>query len=254
MAREPADNVNKEIPDFDSWCQASWGATVRSHKKLFARDTPQIRDHVDFNKVSHPLKVYIAEKLILESCSRMGALSESGDVSWYICKFGRELASGGIGFTGRRIQPLKAALLLTANSQFSSALPCCASDFDHILAGGQAMAAMYLLATLEFLCRVKGRYLNEDGTIKRLIPVKLHKKAKLKTNQKRVNLIQQAFYLYLCWNRTLAGRRLRTLDKKLGIAERLRKIRHPVMHGELPDPSAEAKFLGLLIAILYYGA
>lgn len=116
------------------------------------------------------------------------------------------------------------------------------------------MAAMYLLAQLEFLCRVKGRYLNEDGTIKLTIPVKLGEKAKLKTNQKRVNRIEQAFCLYVYRNKTLAGKRLRMLDKKLSIAERLRKIRHPVMHGELPDPSVEAKFLGLLIAMLYYEA
>jgi hypothetical protein len=245
--------MNDEVVVFDNWCQSTWGATTRSPSQLLASGTPQIRDHVDFENVSHYLKAHIAEKLILESCSRIGSFAESGDVTWYICKFGREVQDGGIGFTGRRIQPLKAALLLTAHSQFSSALSVHASDFDHILAGGQAMAAMYLLTQLEFGCRVKGRYLNEDGTIKRTIPASLGRKAKLRTSHKRVNRIEQAFCLYLYRNTTLAGKRLRTLDKKVGIANRLGKIRHPVMHGELPDPSVEAKFLGLLIAMLYYG-
>ena len=246
--------MNDEIVAFDNWCQSTWGATARSPSQLLASGTPQIQDHVDFDNISHHLKAHIAEKLILESCSRIGSLVESGDVTWYISKFGRELQGGGIGFKGRIVQPLKAALLLTAHSQFSSALSVYASDFDHILAGGQAMAAMYLLARLEFVCRVKGRYLNGDGTIKRKIPVSLVKKAKLNTGQRRVNRIEQAFCLYLYRNRTLAGKRLRALDKKVSIADRLRKIRHPTMHGELHDPSAEAHFLGLLIAILYYGS
>lgn len=185
--------MNDEIVAFENWCQSTWGATTRSASQLLASGTPQIQDHVDFDNVSHHLKAHIAEKLILESCSRIGSLVESGDVTWYICKFGREVQGGGIGFTGRRIQPLKAALLLTAYSQFSSALSVHASEFDHILAGGQAMAAMYLLAQLEFVCRVKGRYLNEDGTIKHTIPASLGKKVKLRTNPKRVNRIEQGF-------------------------------------------------------------
>jgi len=246
--------MNGEIVAFENWCQSAWGATTRSASERLAGGNPQIQDHVDFNNVSHHLKAHIAEKLILESCSRMGSLFESGDVTWYICKFGREVHGASMGFTGRRIQPLKAALLLTAHSQFSSALSVHAGDFDHILAGGQAMAAMYLLATLEFLFRVKGRYLNEDGTIKHAIPASLRKKVKLGTNPKRVNRIEQAFCLYVYRNRTLAGKRLSMLDRKLSIANRLGRIRHPVMHGELPDPSVEAKFMGLLVAILYYGA
>jgi hypothetical protein len=246
--------MNGEIVAFENWCQGTWGATTRSPSQLLAGGTPQIQDHLDFDNVSHYLKAHIAEKLILESCSRIRSLVESGDVTWYICKFGREVQGGSIGFTGRRIQPLKAALLLTAHSQFSSALSVHAGDFDHILAGGQAMAAMYLLAQLEFVFRVKGRYLNEDGTIKHTIPVSLGKKVKLRANSRRVNRIEQAFCLYLYRNRTLAGKRLSALDRKVSIANRLRKIRHPVMHGELPDPSVEAKFMGLLVAMLYYGA
>lgn len=252
------DDVNTELSEFSRWCQASWGSPVRSHRRLFAHGTPQIRDNYDFYKISPFLKVHVAEKLIIESCNRIGAFQESGDVTWYIYSFVRDIRDDGDDFTGRRIQPLKAALHLLTASQFSHALPRNADDIGQILAGGAAMSAMYLLAQLEFLCRKKCRYLNEDGTIKRVIPAQLRKKAGLKANvepntQDRVNRIDQAFSLYLYRNRTLAGKRLQILNQKLRILERLRRIRHPVMHGELPDPAVEANFLGLLIAMFYYG-
>ena len=145
------------------------------------------------------------------------------------------------------------ALLLLVHSQFSHALPPHSDDLNHIWAGGLAISDTYLLAQLEFLCRKKSRYLNEDRTIKLTIPEKLRKKVKLESKPARVNQINQAFILYLYRNRTILGKRLRALEKKLGIAERLRKIRYPAMHGELPDPAMEAKFLGLLIAMFYYG-
>jgi len=257
VTKQSRDDMNTELSELNRWCQASWGSTVRNYKKLFAHGTPQIRDNFDFDKLSPFLKVHIAERLIIESCNRIGAYQESGDVTWYIRSFAREMQDDGDGFTGRRIQPLKAALILLAASQFSHTLPHSANDTDQILAGGAAMSAMYLLAQLEFLCRKKCRYLNEDGTIKRAIPAQLRKKAglgdNLKLNTKRINQIHQAFCLYLYRNRTLAGRRLQILDRKLRIVARLKKTRHPVMHGELPDPAVEAKFFGLLIAIFYYG-
>lgn len=119
------------------------------------------------------------------------------------------------------------------------------------------MTAMYLVAVLEFLCRVRGRYLGKDGVVKRAIPKQLHKKAGLRHNQQLhkkgpVNRIHQAFTLYLYRNSTPLGKRLRKLEKLLTITRRLEKIRNPVMHGELPDPSVEADFFALLIAMFYY--
>lgn len=257
VTKQSINDMNTELSEFNRWCQASWGSTVRDYKKLFAHGTPQIRDNFDFDKLSPYLKAHIAERLIIESCNRVGAYQESGDVTWYIRSFAREMQDDGDGFTGRRIQPLKAALLLLAASQFSHTLPRSANDTDQILAGGAAISAMYLLAQLEFLCRKNCRYLNEDGTVKRDIPAELREKARrgrnLKPNTKRINQIHQAFCLYLYRNRTLAGRRLQILDRKLRIVARLKNTRHPAMHGELPDPAAEARFFGLLIAVFYYG-
>jgi len=257
MTEGSMDDMNREIAEFDSWCQAAWGTKARNHRKLLAPNTPQIREHVDFDKISPSLKSHIAKTLIIESCNRMGAFQESGDVTWYIHGFAREFQDDGRDFTGRRIQPPKAALFLLVHSRFSSALPRDSDDFDHILAGGAAISATYLLAQLEFLFRGKGRYLNEDGTIKHAIPVRLCNEVGLRPNLKpntsdRVNGIDQAFKLYLYRNRTLVGKHLRILQKKLGIGERLKKIRHPVMHGELPDPTVEARFFALLIAMFYY--
>lgn len=250
MVRNPIDSVNEEIADFDRWCQDSWGMKVRN-VQLLASNIPQIRDHVNFNRTSRSLKAHIAEKLILESCGRIGAFCESGDVTWYIREFGLELRDDGAIFTGRRIQPLKAALLLLAHMQFSSALPINSSDCDHIRAGGAAMSAMYLLAHLEFLFRKKSRYLYEDGTVKQPIPETLRKKHKI-NNKKRINNIDLALILYLYRNNS--AKCLQVLEKKLGIARRLKRVRHPIMHGELPDPGFEAMFFGLLTAIFYYGA
>lgn len=241
-----------EIDAFEHWCRTSWGGPTRNHRQVFARGTQQIRDHVDFAETPPVLKVHIAEKLILESCSHMGSFIDSGDVSRYVRSFGRELVSAGTAFEGRRLQPLKAALLLTAHLNFSSALPAARDDFDHIGAGGGAMAALFLLAQLEFLCRAKGRYLHRDGRVRREIPPQLLKKAGPGLKPRRVNRIDQAWVLYLYRNPTPLAKRLRMLEKKLEIAQRLGTLRNPVMHGEWPDPAFEGRFLALLIAMFYY--
>jgi hypothetical protein len=232
---------------------------VRDHKLFFAPNTPQIRQYADFEDMENPLKICIAEKLIFESCSREGAYIESGDITWYIYNFGRSLKGDIDGFSGRINQPLKAALLLIANEQYSSALSSDRSDFDHICAGGAALSAMYLMARLENLFRIKSRYLNDKGTVKRKIPNQLGKQLK-RLGVRNVgpkwqcNRVNQSFYIFLYRNKTLLGKRLKIMDKKLKIADRLDYIRNPVMHGELEDPSSEARFLGLLIAMFYYGA
>ena len=84
------------------------------------------------------------------------------------------------------------------------------------------------------------------------IPQQLQNQAGIQLNQKQINQIHRAFILYLYRNRTPLGKRLRRLDRTLGIKNRLEKIRNPVMHGELADPGVEAKFFGLLIAMFYY--
>jgi len=154
---------------------------------------------------------------------------------------------------------MKAALLLVANEQYSTALPSDRSNFDHIRAGGAALSAMYLMARLENLFRIKSRYLNEKGIVKRGIPNQLGKKleqlgAKNVGPKWQCNRINQSFMVFLYRNRTLLGTRLKIMNKKLKIADRLDKMRNPVMHGELEDPGSEARFLGLLIAMFYYGA
>ena len=128
---------NKDILDFEQWCQNSWGAPMRNPKKILSSGTPQIRAQVDFGESSASLKLHIAEKLIRESCNHLGTLFESGDVSWFLHLFAGEVQGTVRGFGGRRYQPLKSALLLTSLSQFSAALPHDRSDFDHIKAGDE---------------------------------------------------------------------------------------------------------------------
>ena len=110
------------------------------------------------------------------------------------------------------------------------------------------------MAHLEYLFRVKGRYLNENGSIKVKLPKQLIEKASIRKEQKRINNIDQAFAIYLFRNRTILGKRLIILDKNIGITGRLKRIRNPVMHGELADASSEAMFFGLMTALFYYGS
>ncbi len=249
-----------DVAEFEEWCKKSWGKSLRDKKLFFTRNTPQIRQYKDFEGMGNPLKMHIAEKLILESCGRVGAYTDTGDVRWYIHNFAKNLQGNRniAGFGGRITQPLIAALLLIAHGQFSSALPSDRSDFDHIRAGGAALSAMYLMARLENLLRIRGRYLNEDGTVKKLIPNQLRQillregGVRRRSNNWRCNRINQSFYVFLYRNKTLLGRRLKKMNKKLKIADRLKYIRHPAMHGELKDPSPEARFLSLLIAMFYY--
>lgn len=180
----------------------------------------------------------------------------------YILNFTKDLKQNRNvdGFSGRVTQPLLAALLLIVHGQFSSALPSDRSDCDHIRAGGAALSAMYLMARLENLFRTRGRYLNEDGTLKRRIPNQLSQILLNRCGVKgigrnwRCKRINQAFHIFLYRNRTLLGKRLKIIDKKLKIADRLDYIRNPVMHGELKDSSSEARFLALLTAMFYYGS
>jgi hypothetical protein len=253
--------VENEIVEFEKWCKKSWGRSKRDIELLFTANTPQIRHYKDFKDMKAPLKMHIAEKLIFESCSRVGAYIDTGDVRWYIHNFAKNLQGNRniAGFGGRVTQPLIAALLLIACEQFSSALPSDRSDFDHICAGGASLSAMYLMARLENLFRIKSQYLNEDGTLKKGIPKQLRQLLKKYGvnrigNNWRCNRINQSFMIFLYRNKTSLAKQLRLMDRKLKIANRLDYIRNPVMHGELEDPSSEARFLGLLIAMFYYGA
>jgi len=163
------------------------------------------------------------------------------------------------GFSGRATQPLRAALLLIVYESYSSTVPLDSDDLKHIFAGGTALSAMYLMAKLENLLRIKGRYLNENGTVKKRIPEQLRQILLRKWGVNRIgnnwkcNRINQSFTIFLYRNKTLLGKQLRIMNNKLQIANRLDYIRNPAMHGELEDPSSEARFLGLLIAMFYYG-
>jgi len=93
--------VDKEILEFEKWCNKSWGKPMRDDKLFFASSTQQIRQYVDFEDMGNPLKMHIAEKLIYESCGRVGAYIESGDITWYIRNFGRSPKGDVDGFGGR---------------------------------------------------------------------------------------------------------------------------------------------------------
>ncbi|MCH8903393.1 MAG: hypothetical protein IIA45_05710, partial [Bacteroidetes bacterium] len=135
-----------------------------------------ISDLITFSAASNHLKVHIANKLILESSPRVGGLAESGDVSWFLYNFAQEFHGTGL-FGGRRYQPLKAALLLAAMSPpVASPLTLTSTDFEHIVGGGGALAALYLFSQLEYVIRVKSRYLDDEGEVIKKFPEQLSRK------------------------------------------------------------------------------
>lgn len=252
------------LEEFEKWCLVSWGSEVRGIKQLIGRGTKQIRNNIDFNNITQEVKLRMAEKLILESCSHIGSYASSGDDRWYIKNFTEELFGNYEGFDGRSTEPLKAALILLTYIDYGSTSPDKRGDFEHICTGGGAMVAMYLMAHSEHLFRINGRYLNDNGSIKKnylkpggkinKIPNQLRRKASVKQNYTRINKIDQAFIMYLYRNRSTLAKRLISLDKNIAIVRRLKRIRNPVMHGELADPSSEAMFFGLMTAMFYYGS
>lgn len=129
-----------------------------------------------------------------------------------------------------------------------------ANDIDYILAGGGALAAEYLLSQLEYLFRMKSRYLDGNGIVIKLVPPQLVKKLGSRNTSKgnRISQIKQAFILYLYRNRTPLANRLQSLEQKIKISDRLDYIRNPVMHGPLGDPAVEATFYSLLVSMFYY--
>jgi hypothetical protein len=242
-----------DLIEFEKWCTDSWGSEYRDSETLVANGTKQIRNNVYYYSITQQVKLKIAEILILESCKNIGSYCSTEDDIWYICHFVDEIVDNHFGFDGRHLQPIIAALFLLSNIEYGRGSPEKRSDFDHVCAGGGAMVAMYLMAHLEYLFRINSRYLSEDGSIIKKIPNQLKNKLNIK-NQTRINHIDQAFTLFLYRNNTWLSNRLKMLDKKILVTKRLKKIRNPVMHGELADPSSEAMFFGLLTAMFYYGS
>jgi len=246
--------MQADISKFQRWCIAAWGTERRVFGlPLAPPGMRRIQDSFKFDQISPALKVHIADHLIRESCSHVGSFAETGDVSWYICNFGLGIQGTEDGFGGRRRQPLKAALFLTALESFSSAVPTDSDPLIHIKAGGGAMAAMYLLAQLEFHLRRTSRYLKPDGNVQKKLPPQLTRQISRKpSDQRRINNVDQALTIFLYRNRTPLAKSLGTLERDLRLTQRLRMIRHPTMHGELADPGSEARFLALIIAMFHY--
>ena len=69
----------------------------------------------------------------------------------------------------------------------------------------------------------------------------------------RVNQIADAFGIFLYRNRTSIGTRLRYLERRIGVSDRLGYVRNPAMHGFLGDTASEGRFYGLLLMMFYYG-
>ncbi len=241
------------IEEFEKVCKEKWGDSLKDKSKMSDESVPRIQDFVDFDNINNNLKIHIADKLIRNHTENIGSIFDDGDVIWYIRNFGEDIVWKKGLFDHRRLVAIKSATLLMAANLMK--VP---SDYsrrnliDHIIAGGQPLAAVYLLSQLEYLFRVKNRYLNEEGIITRKVPSQLARKLNRSTNvNDRISNIQDTFLMYLYRNSTPLGERLRKLNDDLDIHNRLR-LRHGAMHGPMGDISVEGYLYGLLIAMFYY--
>jgi hypothetical protein len=244
------------VPAFIDLARKLWGAERRTHEQLFDRELAQIQEMVDFNRASPELRVHLADTILRESTPGCGAYAENGDARWFLHGAGRQMNSEKGSFDGRRVPVIRAALMLLAHAHFGAFDPPETreqyGDLNLILGmGGAALAATYLLSQLEYLFRVKGTYLDQEGKIQQLIPASLPELRGLQVG-KRINQIQHAFALYLHGNTDLLALRLAQLDQAIKVGDRLKHIRPSAMHGTLADASAEGLFYGLLVSMFYF--
>jgi hypothetical protein len=114
------------------------------------------------------------------------------------------------------------------------------------------LATLYLMSQLEFIFRMKSRYLDGHGAVLQLLPIELLKKLSRSRTPHRINQINDAFIIYLYRTPTPLAVRLRKLERQLAISDRLGLIRNPAMHGLMGDPAVEGRFLGLVLSMFYY--
>jgi len=239
------------IREFEQRCLEAWGAPIRTSIDQFG-DLPRIQDWVDLGPTPDSLKVHIAEKLILESVPTIGLYVGAGDVEWYLHNFAREFRGDHEFLNGRRVTPLKSALLLTANAPIIGFWAAESDDESLVLAGGSAVAALYLLSQLEYTFRMASRYLDGEGIVVRPTPPELRKQVPHANAGQRVNQIKDAFIIYLYRTPTQVARKLRSIERKISISSRLEVVRNPAMHGFLGDTATEGRFYGLLLGMFYY--
>ncbi|HUV80793.1 MAG TPA: hypothetical protein VMW40_08260 [Candidatus Bathyarchaeia archaeon] len=244
-----------EIAEFEVKCLQAWGKSERDINQLLDLNFPNIRDILNsqFCDLSPALKIHIAEKIIKESTSG-GSVIDSGDGIWYLRNFGNEIEWRRGIFDFNRLRPIQAAILLFSFSfipvgiepEFEKR-----KELDHIISGGAPLATSYLVSQLEYIFRKKSRYLDEEGHILREIPDQLLQKIGLNKTPRRINQINQEFLLFLYRNNDTIARKLKKLERKIKISERL-KHRHLILHGTYPDISSLGFLFSLVIAMFYY--
>jgi hypothetical protein len=248
-----------EIEEFEQKCIQAWGKSERDINQLLDPNTPRIQDilNLQFEHLSPALKIHIAEKIIKESI--MGSpVIDSGDGKWYLYNFGIEIEWERGIFDFKRLRPIQASILLF---NFSFIPAHIEPEFnrrnaiDHILHDGSPIATLYLVSQLEYIFRKKCRYLDDEGKIIRKIPDQLLRKIGSKRKNckigRRINQINQTFFLYLYRNNSIIARKLNKLEQKIPISKRLMH-RHKIAHGTYPDISAIGFLCSFIIAMFYY--
>jgi len=207
-----------------------------------------VKDVVDFGSLCADAKVLIAELLISASCQRLGAIATDEDMVWFLESAAHEirpLSPEGV-FSDRRAGLVRDAIISLVSMGVSPAI-----------------ITPYLVAELEFMIRIKSRYLNLSGYIVKSIgkTVCAHKQFSRKKGG-RVNLIDVALLLLLYRNsgqlaaalNRIGGNLPRSLGPKprMRLAARLARARHGIMHGEFSFVGTEAYLFALLVTVFFY--
>lgn len=247
------------VPAFIDLAKQVWGLERRSHAQLFDRKLVRIQEMVDYSSASLELKIFLAETILRESTPTCGAYAENGDARWFLRCAGREMNLEKGPFDLRRVQVIRSAIMLLVHAHFGVFDPPETreqyGDLNLILGdGGAALASTHLLSQLEYLFRVKSKFLDQDGKLLLSVPAALRTMPGFigKKVGNRINQIQNAFTLYLEANFDPLAISLAQLDRDINVGNRLSRIRPHAMHGVLADTSSEGLFYGLLLSMFYY--
>jgi hypothetical protein len=213
-----------------------------------------IFDALQFVDLTDAARSELAAFFVRDNCPGIGAFTSNGDAAFFLAQVAEHLTKWPRqGIASRRLEHVAFAIAIVAGPPVFTSPP-------------GALASVYLLHQLEFLFRaMSAGTLDLEGRF-------VSSQAKAQAEQQlglqvgtRISDIAIAYRIAKLTTGMLAATLLNDLDRVLphatmaggttlsSIGERIAYFRHRVSHGPLADPSSEAYFYALLVALILYG-
>jgi hypothetical protein len=245
-----------ELNELKKILVSAWGKSSRSAQDFSSIKIKTASELLEFEKLTNESKSYLATILIIESLNNPGSYIGNGDESWFLKNFYNDISFNIIEeiYGDRKYASMQFAIYIAAcDIPFTYAN----RDGDLLLNGGRGLATMFLISQLEFYFRKNNSYTDFEGKVVVEFPIQLDKILG-KQNLNRINSIKDIFLIFMFNNTSKLAETFKDLNQQLirkisiGIAERLKLIRDPMMHGVSTDSFTEGRFYGLMHAIIYY--